>query len=375
MTSRLFTPIEIGGMTFNNRIAVAPMCQYSADDGSATDWHVQHWMNLAMSGAGMITVEMTDVERRGRITHGCLGLYSNANEAAAARVLAAARRVAQPGVRFGTQLAHAGRKASTQRPWEGGGPLTADEDPWQTIGPSAIPYADNWHVPKAMDHHDIRRLTDAFVAAAQRAARAGFDFVEIHGAHGYLLHEFLSPISNRREDEYGGPIENRMRLIVDVARAVRAALPARMMLGTRLSVSDWVDGGLTPDEAVLVARALKAEGVAYICCSSGGNSPHQKIPAGPGYQVHFAEKVRREAGIATRAVGLIDDPLQAEAIIADGKADFVALARAMLADPRWPWRAAAVLGDKFHTPVQYHRAMGTMEGWGKAQAEREKSAA
>jgi 2,4-dienoyl-CoA reductase-like NADH-dependent reductase (Old Yellow Enzyme family) len=375
MTSRLFAPIEIGGMTISNRIVVAPMCQYSADDGSATDWHLQHWMALGMSGAGMVTVEATGVERRGRITHGCLGIYSDDNEVTIGRGIAAARRVAPAGTRFGIQLAHAGRKASTQRPWEGGGPLTADEDPWLTIAPSAIPYADKWHVPKAMDHHDIRHLTDAFVAAAKRAERAGFDYVEIHGAHGYLLHEFLSPLSNRREDEYGGPLENRMRLIVDIARALRDALPVRMMVGARLSVSDWVEGGFAPDEAVEVARALKAEGVAYVCCSSGGNSPHQKIPAGPGYQVHFAEQVRREAGIVTRAVGLIDDPLQAEAIVAEGKADLVALARAMLADPRWPWRAAAMLGAKFHPPVQYHRSMGTMEAWGKAQAAREKSAA
>jgi 2,4-dienoyl-CoA reductase-like NADH-dependent reductase (Old Yellow Enzyme family) len=283
--------------------------------------------------------------------------------------------VAPAGTRFGIQLAHAGRKASTQRPWEGGGPLTAEEDPWQTIAPSAIAYADKWHVPKAMDHHDIRRLTDAFVAAAKRAERAGFDFVEIHGAHGYLLHEFLSPLSNRREDEYGGSLDNRMRLIVGVAQAIRAALPSRMLVGARLSVSDWVEGGFVPEEAAQVAQALKAEGVAYICCSSGGNSPHQKIPTGPGYQVHFAEQIRREAKIATRAVGLIDDPLQAEAIIAGDKADFVALARAMLADPRWPWRAAAMLGDKFHPPMPYHRSMGTMEGWAKAQAMREESAA
>jgi 2,4-dienoyl-CoA reductase-like NADH-dependent reductase (Old Yellow Enzyme family) len=375
MTSRLFAPIETGGMTFANRIAVAPMCQYSADDGSATDWHLQHWMTLGMSGAGMVTVEATGVERRGRITHGCLGIYSDDNEATIGRGIAAARRVAPAGTRFGIQLAHAGRKASTQRPWEGGGPLTEHEDPWQTIAPSAIAYADKWHVPKAMDHHDIRRLTDAFVASAKRAERAGFDYVEIHGAHGYLLHEFLSPLSNKREDEYGGPLENRMRLIVSVAAAIRAALPPRMLVGARLSVSDWVDGGFTPEEAVQVARALKAEGVGYICCSSGGNSPHQKIPAGPGYQVHFAEKVRREADIATRAVGLIDDPLQAEAIIAEGKADFVALARAMLADPRWPWRAAATLGADFAPPPQYARSAATLKAWVAPPEERRATAA
>lgn len=374
MTSRLFSPIEIGGMAFANRIAVAPMCQYSSDDGSATDWHLQHWMALAMSGAASITVEATGVERRGRITHGCLGIYSDDNEATIQRTLAAARRVAAPGTRFGIQLAHAGRKASTQRPWQGGGPLHEHEDPWITVAPSAIPYAENWHVPKALDHHEIVRITEAFVASAKRAERAGFDFVEVHGAHGYLLHEFLSPISNHRTDNYGGSLANRMRFLLEVAHAVRAALPARIIVGARLSATDWVEGGFTPEEAVEVARALKDAGVVFICASSGGNSPHQKIAPSPGYQVPFAERIRREAGIPTRAVGLIDDPHQAEAIIADGKADLVALARAMLADPRWPWRAAAELGAKFQPPPQYARSAPTMEKWAALHEQRRNAA-
>jgi 2,4-dienoyl-CoA reductase-like NADH-dependent reductase (Old Yellow Enzyme family) len=350
------------------------MCQYSADDGSANEWHLQHWMTLAMSGAGMVTVEASAVERRGRISHGCLGLYSDDNEAAARRTLAAARRVAPAGTRFGIQLAHAGRKASTQRPWQGGGPLHKHEDQWVTVAPSAVAYADNWHVPEALDHHEIARIKEAFVAAARRAERAGFDFVEIHGAHGYLLHQFLSPLSNRREDDYGGPLARRMRLIVEVAEAVRAALPARIMIGARLSATDWVEGGFTADEAVAVATALKRAGVAFICASSGGSSPHQKVTPAPGYQVPFAERIRREAGIVTRAVGLIDDPHQAEAIVAEGRADLVALARALLADPRWPWRAAATLGEKLHAPPQYLRSLPTMEKWAATEEKRRNAA-
>jgi 2,4-dienoyl-CoA reductase-like NADH-dependent reductase (Old Yellow Enzyme family) len=370
----LFSPIDLGGLRFANRIAVAPMCQYSADDGSATDWHLQHWMTLAMSGAGSVTMEATAVERRGRITHRCLGLYSDHNEAAARRTLAAARQVAPHGTRFGIQLAHAGRKASTQLPWEGGGPLAADEDSWQTVAPSALAFNEGWNVPEALDHAGIDRVLRAFIDAAARAQRAGFDFVEIHGAHGYLLHEFLSPLANLRADDYGGTLKNRMRLIVSVARAIRASLPPEMMLGARLSATDWAEGGFTPDEAVEVARALKQEGVAYICASSGGVVPHQKVPLAPGYQVPFAEMIRREAGIPTRAVGLIDEPYQAEAIVAEGRADMVALARAMLADPRWPWRTAATLGAPFHPPPQYLRSKPTMEKW-VASPEAEKSAA
>ena len=359
----LFSPITVGGLTLPNRIAVAPMCQYSADDGSATDWHLQHWMTMAISGAGMVTIEATGVERKGRITHGCLGIYSDHNEAAAERTLSAARRVASPGTRFGIQLAHAGRKASTQRPWEGGGPLTAHEDPWETVAPSALPYAHGWHVPRALDEAGIERLIEAFVAAAHRSVRAGFEFLELHFAHGYLVHEFLSPLSNHRTDHFGGPLENRMRLALMIANAVRAAVPAHIMVGARLSVTDWVEGGFTPDEAVIVAKTLKDAGIAYICASSGGNDPAQKIPLGPGYQVHLAERIRREAGIITRAVGIIDKPAQAEAIISEGKADIVALARAMLADPRWPWRAAETLGVPFHAIHQYQRSMPFMAKW------------
>jgi 2,4-dienoyl-CoA reductase-like NADH-dependent reductase (Old Yellow Enzyme family) len=365
MTAHLFSTITLGDLDFPNRIAVAPMCQYSADDGSATDWHLQHWMNLAISGAGMITVEMTGVERRGRISHGCLGLYSDANEAAAKRTLDAAKRVATPGAKFGTQLAHAGRKASNRRPWQGNGPLAANEDPWPVASASAIPYAEGWQTPHALEEDEIQTLIGHFVQAAQRAERAGFDFIELHGAHGYLLHQFISPLSNRRTDRWGGSLENRMRLIVEVTQAIRKAVP-NVMLGARLSLTDWVDGGLPVEDGVEVARALKQAGAAYICCSSGGNSPLQKIPTGPGYQVHLAEAVRNGAGIATRAVGMIDEPLLANEIVTGGRADMVALARPFLADPRWPWRAAAALGHEIVPAPQLARAAHLPKQWTKA---------
>ena len=358
----LFQPITLDGLTFPNRIAVAPMCQYSADDGSATEWHVQQWMSYAMSGAGMVTVEMTNVERRGRISHGCMGLYSDRNEAAAKRALDAARGVAPAGTKFGVQLAHAGRKASCLRPWEGGGPLPADQDAWKTVSASAIPYDDGWHTPHALEEAEIRRLIDRFAESARRAERAGFDFIELHAAHGYLIFQFLSPLSNRRKDDWGGSLENRMRFAVEIAHAVKKAAPG-LMLGARLSVKEWVDGGFDVAEAIEVAKALKKVGLAYICCSSGGNSPHQKLPSGPGYQVHLAEAIRKGADIPTRAVGLITDPYQAQSIIADGKADMVALGRAFLADPRWGWRAAAAFGEPIHAAPQLQRSVTTMEHW------------
>ena len=362
MTAQLFSPIAIGDLEFPNRIAIAPMCQYSADDGSASDWHLQQWMTYALAGAGMVTVEMTDVERRGRISHGCLGLYSDHNEAAAKRTLDAARRVAQPGTRFGVQLAHAGRKASCQRPWEGGGPLQPHQDPWQTVSASDIPFADGWHTPRALAEDEIHALIGHFVKSAQRAERAGFDFIEIHSAHGYLLHQFISPLSNRRTDRWGGSLDNRVRLAVEILRAVTGAVPG-MMVGARISVTDWVDGGLTVDEGVKVAHALEQAGAAYICCSSGGNSPLQQIPTGPGYQVHLAEAVKRAVKVPVRAVGMIDDARQAEEIIAGGRADMVALARAILSDPRWPWRAAATLGEEVRSAPQLARSTSLMKKW------------
>ncbi|WP_378949807.1 NADH:flavin oxidoreductase/NADH oxidase [Mesorhizobium sp. ANAO-SY3R2] len=365
MTAHLFSPITLGNLELPNRIAVAPMCQYSANDGSASDWHLQHWMNLAMSGAGMITVEMTDVVRRGRISHGCMGLYSDANEAAAKWALDAAKRVATPGAKFGTQLAHAGRKGSNRRPWEGSGPLGADEDAWPVVSASAFAYADGWQVPQALSEQGIEETIGHFVQAAKRAERAGFDFIELHSAHGYLLHQFLSPLSNQRTDKWGGSLENRMRFPIEVARQVARAVP-KLMLGARMSLTDWVDGGFTLEEAIEVAKAYRDVGVSYICCSSGGNSPLQSLRTGPGYQVHLAEAVKKATGIPVRAVGMIDQPEQADAIIREGRADMVALGRALLADPRWPWRAAAKLGHEFHPAPQLARSAALMKQWATA---------
>jgi 2,4-dienoyl-CoA reductase-like NADH-dependent reductase (Old Yellow Enzyme family) len=332
------------------------MCQYSAEDGNATDWHLQHVMQLAMSGAGLVVLEATAVDRIGRITPGCLGLYSDANEAALARVLAAARRVAAQGTRFGIQIAHAGRKASTQRPWEGGKPLTEAEGAWQTVGPSAIPFVPGGPAPKALDEAGLARVLAAFRQGTERALRLGFDAIELHMAHGYLLEQFLTPLANTRSDAYGGSQEGRMRFPLEVARVVRATVPPGTVLGARINGTDWADGGVTVDDAVALAAQLKAAGFDYVCVSGGGAVPQMKVPLTPGYQVPLAARVRAETGILTRAVGLIVEPAQAEAIVASGQADFVAIARAFLDNPRWVWHAAERLGAKIAYPPQYARA-------------------
>jgi len=354
MTSTLFSPIKLADLELENRIVVSPMCQYSADDGSANDWHLGHLGMLANSGAALVVVEATHVERRGRITHGCLGLYSDDNEAALARVIAHCRRIGT--AKIGIQLAHAGRKASSQLPWQGGLGLKHDEDPWETIAPSAIAFGNAWQAPRAMSGDDMERVRDAFVSSAKRAVRLGFDAIELHLAHGYLLHSFMSPISNHRIDEYNGSAEGRLRFPLEVVAAVRAVVPRSVPLGARITGSDWMEGGMTPEDAVALAKALKQAGLDFICVSSGGISAEVKITLGPGYQVPFAEKVRQEAGIATRAVGLIATPQQAEAIVTEGKADMIALARAMLDDPHWGWRAAQALGAEVKRPLQYTRA-------------------
>ena len=354
MSSALFSPIRLAGLELSNRVVVSPMCQYSADDGCANDWHLMHLGMLANSGSGLVVVEATHVERHGRITHGCLGLYSDDNEAALARVVSQARR--RGTAKFGIQLAHSGRKGSAQRPWEGGGALTAAEDPWQTIAASAIPFGDGWHTPREATERDLDRVRDAFVNSAQRALRIGFDAIELHMAHGYLLHGFLSPLANKRTDQYGGSFENRMRFPLSVARAVRAVVPKGIPLGARITGSDWRDGGLTPDDAVATAKALKAEGLDFLCVSSGGVALDIRNPSDLGYNLPMAGRVKREAGIATRAVGLIVTPEQAEAAVATGAADMVALGRALLDDPHWGWHAAHALGAEVKLPRQYLRA-------------------
>jgi len=355
MTSPLFTPFELGPVSCANRVVVSPMCQYSAVDGSASDWHLQHLGSLALSGAGLLMIEASAVERDGRITHGCLGLYSDANEAALGRVLELLRNIGSHA-KIGIQLAHAGRKGSAQRPWEGGKALTPETGAYRTVAPSALPFDTGWHTPAALDAAGMARIKDAFVAMARRADRLGIDVAELHAAHGYLLQEFFSPLANRREDAYGGDREGRMRFPLEVAAAVREAWPRGRALGARISGSDWLDGGADIDDAVAFARQLKALGFDYVCVSSGGVVP-RAVPKAlqPGYQVPFAARVREEAGIATRAVGLIVDPHHAEDIIATGQADMVALARGFLDDPRWVWHAAQALGVEFAVPPQYAR--------------------
>lgn len=359
--SKLFSPITLGRLTLPNRIVVAPMCQYSANDGCAGEWHAQHLAQLAISGAGLVVVEATAVERRGRISHGCLGLYSDANRVALEQVLASARRLGVRGTRFAVQLAHAGRKGSCRRPWEGGQALSAAEDPWPLVAPSALPFADTSPLPAALTAAEMERVLAAFAEAARRAVTLGFDAIELHCAHGYLLHEFLSPLANRREDDYGGSLENRMRFPLAVARAVRAATPAQVALGARITGTDWRGDGITEAEAAAFAAALKGSGFDYLCVSSGAIVPKIQIPVGPGYQVALAARVRQAAQIATRTVGMIVTPQQAELILGSGQADMIALARAFLDDPRWPWHAAEALGAEIEVPVQYR--LGSARFW------------
>jgi len=358
MSSRLFTPHRIGGLELANRIAIAPMCQYSAVDGSMTDWHLMHLGTLALSGAGMLTIEATGVTPEGRITPQCVGLYSDENEAAIRRVVEFCRSISP--IRIGLQLSHAGRKGSSQRPWEGRGPLQPGEGAWETVAPSPLPLAAGWPTPHALTLAEMGAIKQSFVAAAQRSARIGLDYLEFHSTHGYLLAEFLSPLANRRSDDYGGSLENRMRFPLEVFGALRETWPAKKPLGAKITGSDFAEGGWTPDDAVVYARELKQLGCDYVTVSGGGTVLDAKIPVGPGYQVPFAEKVRKETGINTGAIGLITEPRQAEDIIASGKADFVSLARAMLFNPRWPWHAAAALGVEIKYPPQYDRCSPRM---------------
>lgn len=352
--STLFSPARLRGLTLDNRIVVSPMCQYSADDGSASDWHMMHLGMLSNSGAGLLIIEATGVEREGRISPGCLGLYSDENERALKPVVDACRRFGS--AKLGIQLGHAGRKASTNRPWEGtppGSPLK--EGAWQTKAPSAVPFKEGWHVPAAITPQGLEELVAAFVAATRRADRLGLDLIELHGAHGYLLNQFLSPLSNRREDEWGGSLENRMRFPLEVFKAMRAAWPETKPMGMRISAVEWIEGGWSIGDSIELARRLKDLGCDFIDVSSGGNHPGQRIQIGPGYQVPFAEQIKKAVGIPVMAVGMITEPEQAEAITAEGRADFTALARAFLDDPHWGWHAAYRLGTQPKWPDQYRR--------------------
>jgi 2,4-dienoyl-CoA reductase-like NADH-dependent reductase (Old Yellow Enzyme family) len=355
VSARLFDPIALRELALANRIVVSPMCQYSAVDGRATDWHLVHWAQMMMSGASMFTIEATAVTAEGRISPGDLGLYDDACEDAIANALARARAQCPP-IAVAIQLAHAGRKASSNAPWDGGALIPLDAGGWTPVAPSAIAHAEGEVAPAALGAAGLGRIRDAFAESAKRAARIGLDAIELHMAHGYLLHEFLSPLSNRRTDDYGGPFEARVRFPLEVFDAVRAAWPASKPLGVRLSCTDWVDGGWDIEQSIELSRRLVARGVDWIDASSGGVSPAQKIPVGPGYQVRFAGAIRRATGARTVAVGLITDAEQAATILAAGDADMVAMARAFLWDPRWAWHAAAVLGASVTPPRQYSRA-------------------
>ncbi|GLK48221.1 oxidoreductase [Brevundimonas intermedia] len=354
--SQLFSPRSIGPLTLKNRIAIAPMCQYSAIDGVAQPWHGQHLGRLALSGAGLVILEATGVEAAGRITPDDLGLWNDAQEAVLADLLKGLRTYSETPV--GIQLGHAGRKASTSAPWKGGRALTAEEGGWRTFGPSALPFRDDWHTPTEMTEADMDRVVAAFEDAARRADRAGFDLVELHAAHGYLLSEFLSPLSNRRTDAYGGAAETRARFPLRVAQALRDAWPRTKALGVRFNGSDWVEGGVALNEVIGFGRTLHEMGYDYLHLTSGGNVARADIPGSElGYQVRFAEAVKKAVPEATvMAVGMIIDPRQAEDIVTSGQADIVAIARAALDDPNWGHHAAVALGHDEGLPPQYERA-------------------
>ena len=354
-TATLFTPFKVGNVELRNRIIIAPMCQYSAVDGCMTDWHLIHLGSLALSGAALLTIEATAVLPEGRITYADVGLWSDETEEAIGRTIESVRRWSN--IPIAIQLAHAGRKASSEVPWKGGAHLAPDHvHGWQTESASAIPYNEHAHAPTALDAAGCARVRDAFAAAALRAARLGIDAVQIHGAHGYLLHQFLSPLSNRRDDEYGGSLENRMRFPLEVFDAVRAAFPGDRAVTMRVSGTDWAEGGWDIDQTVVFARALEARGCSAVHVSSGGLTPKQRIPVGPNYQVPLARAVKHATSMPVVAVGLITEFEQAEAIVSTGDADLVALARAILFNPRWPWHAAAHFGAKVRAPNQYLRS-------------------
>ena len=352
---QLFQSLDVGPLRLDNRIVIAPMCQYSAENGCMTDWHLIHLGHLALSGAALLTIEATAVVPEGRITYADVGLWDDATEAAMARVVVAVRR--HSAMPIAIQLAHAGRKASTDLPWRGGRQIAPDAaNGWPTVAPSALAFADGETAPAALDQDGIARVRDGFVEAAKRAARIGIDAIQLHGAHGYLIHQFLSPLSNRREDAYGGSLENRMRLPLEIFDAVRAAVPDRIPVTMRVSGTDWVEGGWDIDQTVAFARALEARGCAAMHVSSGGLDARQQIPVGPNYQVPLARAVKQAVGIPVVAVGQITEYEQAEAIVATGDADLIGLARTILYDPRWPWHAAAHLGGRVSAPDQYLRS-------------------
>jgi 2,4-dienoyl-CoA reductase-like NADH-dependent reductase (Old Yellow Enzyme family) len=352
--SHLFESLVLRDVTLPNRITVSPMCQYSCSDGFATDWHLVHLGSRAVGGAGLIFTEATAVLPEGRISPQDLGLWTDKHIAA---LVGVTQFIHEMGSNAGIQLAHAGRKASTYRPWEPQqGAVPESKGGWRVVAPSAEPFSDDYPVPEGLSIEGIQAVIQAFAGAAARALEAGFRVIEIHAAHGYLLHQFLSPLCNRRNDRYGGSFENRIRLLRDVTEAVRKQWPERLPLWVRISATDWVDGGWDLEQSIELVRQLKTMGVDVVDCSSGGTVPHAKIPFGPGYQTSFAERIRRETGMLTAAVGMITSPAQADHIIRSGQADVVLLAREFLRDPYWPLHAARELGHPFSWPAQYLRA-------------------
>ena len=350
----LFDPLAIRDLTFANRVFVSPMCQYSSRDGFPNDWHFVHLGSRAVGGAGLVLTEATAVLPEGRISPEDLGIWSDEHIEMLSRIVSF---IHEQGSMAGMQLAHAGRKASTRRPWEGSGAIPEAEGGWKkVVAPSALPFAESYPMPQALTNDGIQEVVSGFAAAARRACQAGFRVIEMHAAHGYLIHEFLSPLSNKRSDDYGGSFENRTRLCREIVAAVRSEWPKELPLFLRISSTDWVDGGWNINESVKLAGELKQIGVDLIDCSSGGNVPHAKISVGPGYQTHFAERIRREAGIMTGAVGMITSPFQAEHIIRTEQADAVVMAREFLRDPYWPLRAARELDQPIAWPVQYLKA-------------------
>ncbi|MGY3727070.1 MULTISPECIES: NADH:flavin oxidoreductase/NADH oxidase [Cobetia] len=352
--STLFSPLKLGPLTLDNRIIIAPMCQYSAQDGRMQAWHDQHLGNLAQSGAGLLIFEASAVSPEGRITHGDVGLFDEATRDAMQGVVEHIRRYSP--MPLAVQIGHAGRKASCEKPWEGGTAIAPGQpNGWQTLAPSAIPFSEGGPLPEAMSAEQIAQTIDAFVEAARRAVEIGLDGIELHAAHGYLLHQFLSPLSNQREDDYGGSLENRMRLTLEVFDAVRAAIPDEVMLGIRISATDWVEGGWDLAQSIELAKALDRRGCHYLHVSSGGLSEQQQIPVEPNYQVPHAEALKAQVVMPVIAVGLITEPQQAEDLLVTERADAIALARGILYDPRWPWHAAAALGDTVKVSPQYLR--------------------
>ncbi|MGE5357578.1 MAG: NADH:flavin oxidoreductase/NADH oxidase [Bacteroidales bacterium] len=351
--TRLFTPLTLREVTFRNRIFMSPMCQYSSENGMPTEWHLVHLGSRAVGGAGLVLQEATAVSQEGRISPDDMGIWSDEHAQRLSRIT---RFIKAEGAVPGIQLAHAGRKASTAAPWKGGGPLALAEGGWEVIAPSAVAFASGYQAPRAMTDEDMDTVCDEFIAAARRSLHAGYEVVEIHAAHGYLLHQFLSPLSNRRQDEYGGSLENRLRFPLRVCEAVREVWPARFPVFVRISASDYVEGGWDLEQSVELARQLKPRGIDLIDCSSGGGVPESRPPVGPGYQTPFAASIRRQVGMPTAAVGLVTEPYQAETILATGQADAVLLGRELLRDPYWPLHAAQRLRVEPRWPKQYERA-------------------